>query len=354
MKTEDLLWELLNNILDMNFSPIITAVLVYYIIVWILVLAWVWTDISARTENWFLRILCMVIVSVLSFPGLIIYILIRPKDTVEEIFWSDLERRYLLYETDGLEDCEVCGYSLTPDYIHCPNCGETLKRYCEECEVYVKKEFNYCPFCAGKMVEGMSLSGNEKVKDLSSDSLSKDIRDEKEGGAGKQIAGERAEEKAKKEAREEERKKEERKAKEKAKKEKDERKVKEKIKKEKERKAKEKAERKAREKARREEERKAKEKAERKAKRKEKRLVRKKKREEMLAKISEESQKFTKTVGKKTDEILTNIGKLAKKGFKNIREKGSELREKIEDSINSGSDKKNSQKNKSNKSKKKN
>jgi len=74
-------------------------------------------------------------------------LIIRPKQSIEEIYWADMERRYLKYETSELGDCPKCRYELQPGFVKCPQCGEELKVQCECCKVYISKNWKYCPYC---------------------------------------------------------------------------------------------------------------------------------------------------------------------------------------------------------------
>ncbi len=116
-------------------------------IFWLVVLYWVWLDSGDRTSNKTVRYMYVVLVGLLNIIGWIIYLIIRPSQTIEEIYWADLERRYLKYETAELGDCPKCGTQLYPGYTFCPNCNYRLKRRCSRCEVNIDRKNKYCPYC---------------------------------------------------------------------------------------------------------------------------------------------------------------------------------------------------------------
>ncbi|HCC68039.1 TPA: hypothetical protein DEP90_02440, partial [Patescibacteria group bacterium] len=88
---------------------------------------------------------------VIPIFGWIIYLIVRPSETIDEIYWGDLERRYLKYETSELDDCPKCGTQLYPGFIFCPNCGYVLKVKCPQCSVYVDINHKYCINCGYQM-----------------------------------------------------------------------------------------------------------------------------------------------------------------------------------------------------------
>lgn len=147
MNFEQLLLDLMAAIGQINFGTVVTFLLVSFIVFWVVVLGWVWTDSGDRVSSKLFRVLSVIIVAILLFPGLIIYLLIRPKATIEDIYWADLERRYLKFETTDLGDCPKCGFQLQPGFIVCPACGEKLKEKCAGCEAFIDKSWRYCPAC---------------------------------------------------------------------------------------------------------------------------------------------------------------------------------------------------------------
>jgi hypothetical protein len=137
--------------IDFNmFGFVLGFVLVVF---WLFIIGWVWIDSGERTSKKDSRIGYVLLAVFLNIPGLIIYLIIRPGDTIEEIYWADLERRYLKYETADLGDCPKCGSQLFPGYVHCANCGYEIKTRCPQCSVLVNKDHKYCEFCGFQLRE---------------------------------------------------------------------------------------------------------------------------------------------------------------------------------------------------------
>ena len=151
MDIEKFILDLLNGVVSVDFQLIMRILGVGLLIFWVVVISWVWLDSGERTTDVYKRIAYVLLVVVFNVIGWIIYLIIRPSETIEEIYWSDLERRYLKYETSELGDCPKCGYQLLPGFVFCPNCGFELKRKCSECDVYVDRDYKYCPYCNNKV-----------------------------------------------------------------------------------------------------------------------------------------------------------------------------------------------------------
>jgi len=131
---------------DMDFKILGLFLGVVLVIFWIVIIGWVWIDSGDRTSNRGIRVGYIFLVFLFNIPGLIIYFIIRPNETIEEIYWADLERRYLKFETAELGDCPKCGSQLFPGYIFCTSCGHRIRKRCPRCNVLVDKNHKYCEF----------------------------------------------------------------------------------------------------------------------------------------------------------------------------------------------------------------
>ncbi len=174
MDFEQLVLNVVNGIAEANYSMLGTVVAVVSIVFWLVVTSWIWVDSDERTTSKWMR-LFYVIIGIIPVIGWIIYLIVRPTETIDEIYWGDLERRYLKYEAKDLGDCERCGTQLYPGFVFCPNCGKRIKRKCSNCEVYVDLEYKYCPNCGNKMQKNM-----KKEKEISQEEMKKQIDETKE------------------------------------------------------------------------------------------------------------------------------------------------------------------------------
>jgi len=130
-----------------DFNIFGTILFLLLIVFWLVLIGWVWIDSGERTSNMSIRVGYLFLVVFLNIPGLIIYLIIRPSETIEQIYWADLERRYLKYETSELGDCSKCGNQLLPGYVYCSNCGNEIKKKCPNCGVKIGKSTKFCAYC---------------------------------------------------------------------------------------------------------------------------------------------------------------------------------------------------------------
>jgi hypothetical protein len=163
---EDFILNLLESIGNIDFSFVWQIFLYSLLVFWIVVLYWVWLDSGERTSKTFVRLLYVVLVALLNIIGWIIYLIIRPSQTIEEIYWSDLERRYLKYETAELGDCVKCGRQLYPGYTFCPHCRQKIKIKCPSCKVNIDRKSKFCPHCGSNVKKRMTPEQESPTKEV--------------------------------------------------------------------------------------------------------------------------------------------------------------------------------------------
>ena len=174
MNFEDLVISMVDSITTANYNLIGTIVALIAIIFWVVVTSWIWVDSDERTTNKWIRIF-YVVIGMIPIFGWIIYLIVRPPETIDEIYWGDLERRYLKYEAKDLGDCPKCGTQLYPGYIFCPNCKKRIKIKCAKCGVYVDLDSKYCTHC-GNQLKNLVV----KEEEISHEEMQKQIEETKE------------------------------------------------------------------------------------------------------------------------------------------------------------------------------
>lgn len=148
MNTEKYILDFLEGNSQINYNWVIYFLGIVLVLLWVFYIFWVWSDSSQRSSNIFFRLGSLLLVALFNFIGLAVYLVIRPRYTIEQIYWMDLERRYLIFETAELRDCNNCGFQLRPDFNVCPQCGHDIKVECESCKEMINKNWKFCPYCS--------------------------------------------------------------------------------------------------------------------------------------------------------------------------------------------------------------
>ena len=114
---------------------------------WVGLIIWTWRDIRSRSADIFAALLAVLLVAVFNVIGLLIYILVRPKQTLAEQYDRALEEEILLQELEQSPTCHNCGRPVKSDWQYCPYCEAELKRPCPQCGYLLEPDWKRCPKC---------------------------------------------------------------------------------------------------------------------------------------------------------------------------------------------------------------
>ncbi len=124
---------------------------VWAILLWLSIIVWVYRDIRERTRDLGLQVLA-VFVAIMFFPGfnipgLALYLMLRPRESLEESYARSLEEETLLREIGDEGMCPSCRRFVERGWRLCPFCATQLKDICVKCEQLLSFNWVACPFC---------------------------------------------------------------------------------------------------------------------------------------------------------------------------------------------------------------
>ncbi len=115
---------------------------------WVAIVVWAYRDMRARSRDTIVQIFVGLMVAVLTLPGFLIYLFLRPRETLSEAYERSLEEEALLQEIEEKPSCPGCGQRVEASWQACPNCHTLLKKSCIACRNLLELSWNLCPFCA--------------------------------------------------------------------------------------------------------------------------------------------------------------------------------------------------------------
>lgn len=121
---------------------------------WLAMVIWAYRDMRARSRDLWTQVLVAVVVLLLNLPGLIIYIFLRPRETLAEAYERSLEEEALLQEIEAKPNCPGCGLRVDENWQACPNCHTRLKKPCINCGQMLQLAWDLCPHCATPQTTG--------------------------------------------------------------------------------------------------------------------------------------------------------------------------------------------------------
>ena len=120
----------------------------YLIALWFALVAWTFRDIEARSRSVFTQVFSTLLVVLFFVPGLLLYLILRPKETLDQAFQRALEEEYLLQDLDDLPLCPGCQRSVDPEFVLCPHCQTSLRGPCPACSRLIDLRWDVCPYCS--------------------------------------------------------------------------------------------------------------------------------------------------------------------------------------------------------------
>lgn len=143
-----------------SLTGLLTLVVFFFaafvVIFWVSLVYWTWRDVRARTQDVILQVTATLLVAVFNIGGLFIYLIVRPRQTLAELYERQLEEESLLAEMTERQTCPTCHYRVENEFQICPSCGTKLRRPCPRCDHLLELKWNVCPFCGygGAAMEG--------------------------------------------------------------------------------------------------------------------------------------------------------------------------------------------------------
>ncbi len=119
------------------------------IVVWLAFVYWTYRDAKLRSESVVSAVFWALVVLVLNFLGLIIYLILRPPEFIDDVIERDLEieRMQILLDNSKQSNCPACRSLIKDDFLICPYCRKKLRNSCINCGKPLSLNWKVCPYC---------------------------------------------------------------------------------------------------------------------------------------------------------------------------------------------------------------
>jgi RNA polymerase subunit RPABC4/transcription elongation factor Spt4 len=138
--------ELLNTI-GMILELFVAGTTALLVAFWIGLVVWTFRDIRSRTRDVFAWFLATVLVLILGPIGWLLYFLLRPRETLAQVYDRQLEEEVLLRDITVRRACRKCQTVTEADWLLCPRCGTELRHQCADCGRPLELDWIACPYC---------------------------------------------------------------------------------------------------------------------------------------------------------------------------------------------------------------
>ncbi len=118
------------------------------IVVWLAFVYWTYRDSKLRSESVASAVFWALVVLVLNFLGLIIYLILRPPEFIDDVIERDLEIERMQTLLDSKQsNCPACRSLIKDDFLICPYCRKKLRNSCINCGKPLSLNWKVCPYC---------------------------------------------------------------------------------------------------------------------------------------------------------------------------------------------------------------
>lgn len=145
---EGLILATVDFVQKIDFNQVFFFIGLGVVVFWLSVAVWVWKDATSRYKSPVFPILFALMTIVFSVFGYLAYVVIRPKDTIEDKYWNEREKEFLMHEIGDYDVCPNCHFDqIFVEFLRCPKCGYEIRHKCEECSFALNKHWKHCPSC---------------------------------------------------------------------------------------------------------------------------------------------------------------------------------------------------------------
>jgi RNA polymerase subunit RPABC4/transcription elongation factor Spt4 len=144
---------------DFITNPIVQLagqlIIIYVVLLWLGAAYWAFRDMQARTENpilpYFAAALIVFFTPLLFVFAIVLYLIVRPRETLAEVYERSLAEETLLAEVEKNRLCPTCQQRVGADWLVCPNCRTRLHRVCPACARLTEPAWTICAYCGTEL-----------------------------------------------------------------------------------------------------------------------------------------------------------------------------------------------------------
>lgn len=114
---------------------------------WFCLVVWTFRDVQKRSREAPVQVMATALVLLFNVPGLILYTILRPPETLAEAYARSLEEEALIQDIAERQFCPSCKRPIQGDFTVCPVCRAQLKRPCGTCNRLLRLGWHVCPYC---------------------------------------------------------------------------------------------------------------------------------------------------------------------------------------------------------------
>jgi len=130
----------------------------YWAILWLSAVIWTYRDTKERDSDNLSQAIAVLLVLIFNLPGLILYLILRPHETMAEAYIRNLETEAILREVDEQQLCYACQKHIRREFAFCPHCRTRLTEPCASCGQPISLTWAVCAYCGHERAAGLTIA----------------------------------------------------------------------------------------------------------------------------------------------------------------------------------------------------
>ena len=137
--------------LESTIAFIVAILIAYGVILWLGIIVWAYRDIRERTRDGASQTIAALLVVLFNLPGLFLYLLLRPRETLTEAYERRLQNEALTHDlAEQRRSCPTCQLPVNSEFLVCPHCRAKLQEPCASCSRGLEPGWIACPYCGAQ------------------------------------------------------------------------------------------------------------------------------------------------------------------------------------------------------------
>jgi RNA polymerase subunit RPABC4/transcription elongation factor Spt4 len=128
-------------------KAVVIVLVAYVAVLWAALVVWTYRDVKSRTEDRSTQFISMGLVAAFFLPGWLVYLVIRPPETLEQSYERRIEIEAMYQDISHEERCPACRRAVQADFNMCPFCAAALRTPCAACGRGLAASWSACPYC---------------------------------------------------------------------------------------------------------------------------------------------------------------------------------------------------------------
>ncbi|MDZ4278166.1 MAG: zinc ribbon domain-containing protein, partial [Dehalococcoidia bacterium] len=144
-----------------SWVALVVAILIAYgVVLWLGIIVWTYRDIRERTRDGWSQAVAALLVAIFNIPGLFLYLILRPHETLSEAYERRMEAELLMRDApERPPSCPDCRRTVREEFLICPYCRANLREPCLGCGRALELAWIACPHCGAQGPQSAEPTG---------------------------------------------------------------------------------------------------------------------------------------------------------------------------------------------------